>query len=188
MCFTAVFLLTANLPAAKVSENVVNVFYQDSYFKRTFNYCVSIAKRKQYFDFIKPIFYKHDLPKSLVYLPVIESCFDPYAESPKGALGMWQINGITAKHVGLKEGFFTDERYNWKKSTVAAAKYLVFLSERFDNLDLIVAAYNVGPTFLKKQMDKYKTSKIEKLRLPKETTNYVYKFRAMMKIMNTKRS
>ena len=188
MCLTAVFLLSVNLPAAKVNENIVNVFYQDMLFKRTFNYCVSKAKRKQYFDYIKPIFSKHDLPNSLIYLPVIESCFDPYAESSQGALGMWQINGITAKHVGLKEGFFTDERYNWKKSTVAAAKYLVFLSERFDNLDLVVAAYNVGPTFLKKQMDKYNTSTIEKLRLPRETTNYVYKFRAMIKLMNIKRS
>jgi membrane-bound lytic murein transglycosylase D len=188
MSFATLILLSTNVGAAKISEQKVNVFYKNNRFKNSIAYCISRAEKKQYFNFIKSTFKRHRLPYELIYLPVIESCFNPYAESPKGALGMWQINDITAKHVGLKEGFFTDERYNWKKSTVAAAKYLLFLRERFDNWELTIAAYNVGPTFLRNQIQKYNTNDIEKLRLPRETRDYVYKFKALIKYTKKSRS
>ena len=170
------------------NEKTSNMFYDNSRFERSVKYCILKANKKQYFDFIKSIFLKYNLPNKLIFIPVIESCCNPYAKSSQGALGMWQINDITARHIGLREGFFTDERYNWKKSTVAAAKYLLFLKERFDSWELVLAAYNVGPTFLKSQIVKHKTSNIEKLKLPKETKDYVYKFRALFKYLKLSRS
>tara|TARA_B100001093_G_scaffold117544_1_gene109875 strand:+ start:33293 stop:33889 length:597 start_codon:yes stop_codon:yes gene_type:complete len=185
MCFLALMLSYTNISA---SDKKINVFYNDLRFERSIKYCISRANKKQYLEFIEPVFSKYKLPNMLTFIPVIESCFNPYAKSSQGALGMWQINDITARHVGLKEGFITDERYNWKKSTVAAAKYLLFLRERFDNWELVLAAYNVGPTFLRGQISKYKTSNIERLKLPKETRDYVHKFRALFEYLKLLRS
>ena len=97
---------------------------------------------------------------------------------------MWQINGITAKQVRLREGLFLDERLNWQKSTKAAAEYLIFLKERFPNWTLVLAAYNVGPTYVRSHMRKRNTTDIEKLGLPRETRDYVYKFAAMIRHIN----
>lgn len=183
-----VALITFNAYATNTSELSVNYYFKNESFKNTINYCIGLSEKKRYIGFIKQTFVKYDIPLDLIYLPVIESCYDPYARSPKGALGMWQINYITAIHVGLKEGFLTDERYNWKKSTVAAAKYLLFLKDRFSNWELVLAAYNVGPTFLRNQIKKLKTEQIEKLNLPKETVSYVYKFKALIKYIRTERN
>ena len=188
MCLIVLVFVSNNTSAIEVSDKKVNVFYNDLRFERSIKFCILKANKKNYFEFIEPVFSKYKLPNMLIFIPVIESCFNPYAKSSQGALGMWQINDITARHVGLKEGFFTDERYNWKKSTVAAAKYLLFLKKRFDSWELVLAAYNVGPTYLREQISKYKTSNIERLKLPKETRNYVYKFRALFEYLKLSRS
>ena len=51
----------------------------------------------------------------------------------------------TAKDHGLKTDWFIDERSDFEKSTVAAAKYLKMLAKMFDNdWHLVLAAYNGG--------------------------------------------
>ena len=146
--------------------------------------CLSFAERKFYIEYISKVFQKYQIPKDLIYLPIIESCYNPFAISSAGAIGMWQINSITARQVQLKEGIFLDERLNWQKSTIAAAKYLIFLKERFPNWTLVLAAYNVGPGYVRSRIRRRNTTDIEKLGLPRETRDYVYKFAAMMRHIN----
>jgi soluble lytic murein transglycosylase-like protein len=68
-----------------------------------------------------------------------ESNFNPNAVSPKGALGLMQLLPQTASRFGARQAF--DPRDNIR----AGAKYLRWLSDRFDNrLDLVLAAYNAG--------------------------------------------
>ena len=83
-------------------------------------------------NFILNIFQKFSKSikcKDLIYFLIIESCYNPPFHFSR-AIGMWQINSITARQVQLKEGIFLDERLNWQKSTIAAAEYLVFLKEK----------------------------------------------------------
>lgn len=189
MLFVAAIFFQTNVPATNVrfTHHKIDELVNNKWFQNNVRECIKIADKYNYLDYIIPVFKKHGLPYDLVYLPVIESCFNPQAKSGKGAVGMWQINDITARHVGLRKGFLTDERFNWQKSTVAAAKYLVFLRERFDSWVLVLASYNVGPTYLKEQIKKQKTTDINLLKLPRETREYIYKFIAMIQILKKER-
>ena len=167
--------------ATVLEREKVDRWYNSQGFIHHVENCLSFAKRKFYIEHITKVFKRHSIPKDLIYLPIIESCYNPFAISRAGAIGMWQINSITAKQVRLREGLFLDERMNWQKSTEAAADYLLFLKERFPNWTLVLAAYNVGPGYVRSHMRKRKTIDIEKLGLPRETRDYVYKFAAMIR-------
>ncbi len=167
--------------ATVLKREKVDRWYESKGFIRHVEKCLSFAERKFYIEHIQNVFKQYQIPKDLIYLPVIESCYNPFAISRAGAIGMWQINDITARHLKLRQGLFLDDRLNWQKSTEAAAKYLLFLKERFPNWTLVLAAYNVGPGYVRSQMKRRKTIDVEKLRLPRETKDYVYKFAAMMR-------
>lgn len=63
-----------------------------------------------------------------------------------GAAGIWQLNLITAKHLGLQVDEKVDERMDLEKSSSAAARYLLDLYERFGRQwGLALAAYAGGP-------------------------------------------
>ena len=189
--FKKVFIVTILLVtfaeisyATVLKRDKVDRWYRSQGFINHVDQCLSFAKRKFYIEYISKVFKRYRIPKDLIYLPIIESCYNPFAVSSAGAIGMWQINDITAKQVQLREGIFLDERLNWQKSTVAAAEYLIFLKKRFPNWTLVLAAYNVGPGYVRSHMRKRNTTDIEKLGLPRETRDYVYKFAAMMKHIN----
>ena len=189
--FKKVFMMTISLVifthisyATVLKREKVERWYSSQGFINHVNQCLSFAERKFYIEYISKVFKRYRIPKDLIYLPIIESCYNPFAVSSAGAIGMWQINGITAKQVRLREGLFLDERLNWQKSTKAAAEYLIFLKERFPNWTLVLAAYNVGPGYVRSHMRRYNTTDIEKLGLPRETRDYVYKFAAMIRHIN----
>lgn len=63
-----------------------------------------------------------------------------------GAAGIWQLNLITAKHLGLRVDEKVDERMDLEKSSSAATRYLLDLYERFGRQwGLALAAYAGGP-------------------------------------------
>jgi membrane-bound lytic murein transglycosylase D len=70
-----------------------------------------------------------------------------------------------------------DERYDLEKSTVAAARYLKSLFDRFGCWYLAAASYNAGENRVERAIEKRDTKDFWKLReyktLPKETQEYV---------------
>ena len=83
--------------------------------------------------------------RKLQMIPVLESEFNANAVSPVGAVGHWQFMATLAKEYGLRTGGKYDERKNFAKSTVAAAKFFRDQLDYFnDDLLLSVAAYNCG--------------------------------------------
>ena len=98
-----------------------------------------------YLPAIRRVFRSQGLPEELAYLPMLESLYDVNANSGS-AVGMWQFTRQTAKHVGLRVGGGIDERRDWRKATLAAARYLNELGGRFQyDWGLALAAYNCGP-------------------------------------------
>jgi hypothetical protein len=83
---------------------------------------------------------RHGLePSLLAAVARVESNFDPYAVSDRGACGILQLIPATAKRFGVQRVFDAGQNIE------GGAKYLRFLLDRFGGrLDLALAGYNAG--------------------------------------------
>ena len=125
------------------------------------------------------IFSQMRLPQDLITVAFVESEFTGNAVSPKGAFGAWQFMPATAARYGLKRNVWGDERTDFDKSTLAAARYLADLHRLFGDWALVLAAYNAGEDRVLEAVAKGKTRDFWKLSeqglLPEETRLYVPK-------------
>jgi membrane-bound lytic murein transglycosylase D len=139
----------------------------------------SLARGAKYLPMIQNVFRAEGLPLDLAFIPIIESGFKSNALSKASAKGPWQFMLPTAKDHGLKTDWFIDERSDFEKSTVAAAKHLKMLSKMFDgDWHLVLAAYNGGQGRVQRAMQRAKADDFWSLTksdryLPKETREYV---------------
>lgn len=140
------------------------------------------SKSLPYMSYIQRVFREHGLPGELGLLPMVESSFDPLAKNER-ASGLWQFTKATGQDFGLRVTSSEDERLNWQKSTIAAAKYLAKLGREFNgNWGLVLAAYNNGPRAVHDAIEYQGSSNYWNLTFREETMNYVPKFLAMIKI------
>ncbi len=101
------------------------------------------------------ILHELKVPEALQVVPVVESTYDPYALSPSGASGLWQLMPRTAKGLGVKWTGLIDGRRHVETSTRAAVQYLKKLHDRFDSWPLAFAAYHMGPNALARGLAKH---------------------------------
>lgn len=153
--------------------------------RRTVSYALGAG------NFYIPIFEEaldyYGLPLELKYLPVIESALEPKAKSSAGAVGLWQFMLATGKRYDLKVNSLIDERQDPYKSSWAAARYLRDLYKIYRNWNLVIAAYNCGPTNVNKAI--HRANGVRDYwtiypYLPSETRGYVPAFIAANYIMN----
>ena len=98
-------------------------------------------RAKAYDDLISEHSRNHRVRPALVRAVMqVESGFNPYARSPKGAMGLMQLMPSTAKQYGVRNAF------NPVENVRAGVAYLRELLDRYqDNETLALAAYNAGP-------------------------------------------
>lgn len=153
--------------------------------RRTVSYALGAG------NFYIPIFEEaldyYGLPLELKHLPVIESALEPKAKSPAGAVGLWQFMLATGKRYDLKVNSLIDERQDPYKSSWAAARYLRDLYKIYRDWNLVIAAYNCGPTNVNKAI--HRANGVRDYwtiypYLPSETRGYVPAFIAANYIMN----
>ena len=95
----------------------------------------------------------------LVAVMATESGCSLRAKSKKGAQGLMQLMPATARALGVKDAFRAAD------SLDGGAKYLALLLDQFDgNVQLALAAYNAGPT---------KVRKLKQIPPYRETQRYV---------------
>ena len=129
-----------------------------------------------------------DLPPELALIPFVESNYDPFSISPSGAVGLWQFMPKTGRMFNLEKSWWSEDRHDPYRSTHAAIGYFKYLLKRFDNdLYLALAAYNAGPTYLDRQINKNKRRNMDydfwSLDLNKQVTEYIPKYIAIREIV-----
>ena len=156
--------------------------------KRSF--ATYLERMDKYAPMISAKLAQRQMPQDLIYLAMIESGFNPKAQSPAKASGLWQFVGETGRRYGLTVNRKIDERNNPSKATDAALAYLADLYDRFGSWYLAAAAYNTGENRVGRIMrevfgrergsdeDYYKIAN----RLPRETRDYVPKLIAAARI------
>jgi len=145
-----------------------------------------LERSGRYRELIESILRMNGLPQDLVFLPLIESGYNPFAYSRARAVGPWQFIKGTAIKYGLKVNFWVDERRDPVKSTHAAARYLKELYARFESWALAMAAYNAGEGKISRALRKSRSDDYWPLLrtsyLRSETKHYVPKFIAARQI------
>lgn len=102
-----------------------------------------IIRSGAWIDEIKKIFRSYNLPEDLVYLPHVESSYNPKAYSKLGAAGIWQFVREAGKRF-MTVGYAIDERWDPIRSSEAAAQLLKHSYEKFGSWPLAITAYNHG--------------------------------------------
>jgi len=128
------------------------------------------------------------MPLELALLPVVESAFEPYAQSWVRANGLWQFMPGTGERFGLKQDWWYDGRRDVVASTRAALDYLQYMhDEFFDDWLLAIAAYNCGELRVQREVAANRAAgkpvDFFSLNLPAETRAYVPKLLAMRRLV-----
>jgi len=146
-----------------------------------------VARSRRYLFHIVEELEKRDMPMEIALLPMIESAYNPAAQSHMRAAGMWQFIPSTGKMYGLTQNWWYDGRRDVLAATEAALDYLQYLHERFDDWELALAAYNWGEGAVSRAITKNrkagKPTKYKSLTMPKETRNYLPKLQAVKNII-----
>jgi soluble lytic murein transglycosylase-like protein len=99
-----------------------------------------------YSELIKSACLRHGVDPALVNALVkVESDFNPFALSKKGAMGLMQLMPQTAVNWSVKNTYSPHENVD------GGVRYLRYLLDRYEgNLTLALAAYNAGETAVQK--------------------------------------
>lgn len=164
-----------------VSSNP-KVDYFINYFKTKIRerFKIWLSRSSKYLPLISKIFEEHGIAQELIFLPLIESGFSPYATSRAQAVGIWQFMRGTAIKYGLRVDKFIDERRDPEKSAKAAALYLKDLYNMFGSWDFALAAYNAGEGKIMRTMSSVGSKDfwevIANRKIKRETKEYVPRF------------
>ena len=115
-------------------------------------------RRRILYPLVQQTACEHGLPIALMDAMLMqESGYNPYAISPKGALGLGQLMPNTAKMLGVNP-------HHLGENLNGAARYLRSQLNEFGRYDLALAAYNSGPG---------RVRKVGRIPYIRETHNYV---------------
>ncbi|WDP92041.1 MAG: transglycosylase SLT domain-containing protein [Desulfobacter sp.] len=157
-------------PSSPMEKKVAALFGKHpkpSHFKRAaYNLRIQTGLKEQFKEGIirsgalvnefKRIFKASGLPQDLVYLPCVESSFNPAAYSKFGAAGIWQFTRGTGKRY-MDIGYVVDERRDPVIATRGAAQLLKKNYGELKSWPLAITAYNHGLAGMKRAQKKHRT-------------------------------
>lgn len=170
------------VPQQKIEKNLRWLSKHQSYMDK-------VTKQSEPFlYYVTEQFRNNDIPLELTLIPIVESAFNPNAQSRSKALGLWQFLARTGRHFGLEQNLLYDERRDVIASTDAAVRYLQYLHKYFEGDWLLaIAAYNAGEgrvqRAIKQNKKLGKPTDFWSLPLPKQTQHYVPQILALSKVV-----
>ena len=106
-------------------------------------YVLRMSERaNRYLYYIVEEVERRGMPSEIALLPIIESAFNPGANSVASASGIWQFIPSTGKHFGMEQNWWYDGRRDIIGATNGALDYLEKLHKQFGDWELALAAYN----------------------------------------------
>ncbi len=152
----------------------------------------AIERSRLYLYHIADEVEKHGMPMEVALLPLVESAFNPLAQSPKQAAGIWQFIPSTGRVFGLQQNAWYDGRRDVLAATRAALDYLQVLYRQFGSWELALAAYNCGEGCVARAIARNKARGLPTayaaLTLPTETRHYVPKLLAVRNLVRDPQS
>ncbi|MDD2928259.1 MAG: transglycosylase SLT domain-containing protein [Sideroxydans sp.] len=151
-------------------------------------YVLRMSERaNRYLFYIVEEVERRGMPSEIALLPIIESAFNPGANSVASASGIWQFIPSTGKHFGMEQNWWYDGRRDIIGATNGALDYLEKLHKQFGDWELALAAYNWGENALARAQARNrrqgKPTDYAHLKMPRETQNYVPKLLAIKNIV-----
>jgi membrane-bound lytic murein transglycosylase D len=161
----------------------------ESFYAGKPDYLARIVDRgSRYLFYIATEVERRGMPSEIVLLPMIESAFNPIANSTASAVGIWQFIPSTGKDFGMKQDFWADSRRDVVAATKGALDYLQKLHGMFGDWQLALAAYNwgegsVGRAIARNKAAGLPTGYSDLRNMPDETRNYYPKLQAVKNII-----
>ena len=135
-----------------------------------------LRRSGQYMKLARKIFAEEGVPLDITWLGQVESAWKPKAVSWASASGLWQFVPSTGRRFNLKQNAYIDERNSYEQATRASARYLKWLSQRYNgNWELAIAAYNTGEGNIDRAISRAGTANFWTIYpyIAQETRNYV---------------
>ncbi|MBS1161771.1 MAG: Peptidoglycan-binding LysM:Lytic transglycosylase, catalytic [Proteobacteria bacterium] len=164
----------------------LTLYYQQWYQNRPDALRRMVERSRPYMHFIVQELEARGMPTELALLPMVESSFNPMANSRSNASGLWQFIPATGKRFNLEQNWWQDKRRDIVASTGAALDYLQTIYEMHGDWQLALASYNWGEGAVKRAIEKNNSRGLPtdyvNLTMPNETRHYVPKLQALKNI------
>ncbi len=160
----------------------------EKYYADRPEYMARIVERSsKYMFYIVTELERRGMPLEIALLPMIESAFNPVANSSAKASGIWQFIPSTGVNYGMKQDWWSDNRRDIVQATNGAIGYLSKLHGMFGDWQLALASYNWGEGSVGRGIQKAKARGKDgtylTLDMPAETRNYLPKLQAVKNII-----
>ena len=160
----------------------------EKYYADRPEYIARIVERSsKYMFYIVTELERRGMPLEIALLPMIESAFNPVANSSAKASGIWQFIPSTGVNYGMKQDWWSDNRRDIVQATNGAIDYLSKLHGMFGDWQLALASYNWGEGSVGRGVQKAKARGKDgtylTLDMPAETRNYLPKLQAVKNII-----
>lgn len=137
----------------------------------------AVSERSRYVRArILPILKDMQAPRQLEVVPVAESGYNPYAFSPVGATGLWQVMPGTARVLSMNTARGYDARRHVEESTRGGVQYLQDMYAMFGNWPTAFAAYHRGPGSMLRRLAQHPWKPqdgLDRMPVPAVTLTYV---------------
>lgn len=164
--------------------------WQRIYAQSPTRHAAELARAAPWIGYVADELARRELPAEFVWLPFVESRYQPFRSRGDRPAGVWQLMPATARWRGLRIRDGYDGRLDFVAATDAALDLIEHLAQSFDrDWALVTMAYNAGEFRIKGALQRARTSTDatppERLAVSPITHEHLVKLRALACLVAT---